>query len=278
MSTEFLATTGDKSSVPSASSHRALVLPVERHTWKQAPLANYFPIRRRAHPAPVGRPVTVTSPVKSKTVRHALLKYHPPKKAVNRITRYSTSLPSYDLFDSWGHSLEVIDTSTTFRVFLQNPNGFSVHRNNHLLIQDLQTCYQYGAGALCFPETKTNWNQEGQVGTLHKLFRNVWQTSVLQPSQTPDPFLSAHQPEGTLTAICDNWVSRVFAKGEDPYGLGRWSYVTLRGKASGKITIVTAYNATYLREISVTTISRYASYRAYLESSGFNNLRTRAAS
>jgi len=49
---------------------------------------------------------------------------------------------------------------------------------------------------------------------------------------------------GTLTAICGCWVSCVFAKGEDPFGLGRWSYVTMRGKASTKITIITAYNAT----------------------------------
>jgi hypothetical protein len=63
-------------------------------------------------------------------------------------------------------------------------------------------------------------------------------------SQTPDQFLSTYQPGGTLTAVCDNWVSRVTAKGEDPFGLGRWSYVTLRGKNAAKITIVTAYNAT----------------------------------
>jgi hypothetical protein len=32
--------------------------------------------------------------------------------------------------------------------------------------------------------------------------------------------LSAYQPGGTLTAVCENWVSRVVAKGEDPFGLG----------------------------------------------------------
>lgn len=43
--------------------------------------------------------------------------------------------------------------------------------------------------------------------------------------------------------VCGNWVSSVVAKGEDPLGLGRWSYVTLRGKGETKITVVTAYNA-----------------------------------
>ena len=153
-------------------------------------------------------------------------------------------MPTYDLFDSWGHSLESIDPNNTFRVFLQNPNGFNITKNNHLLLHDLQTCYNYGAGVLCFPETRTNWNREGQVATLHQLFKKIWRSTVLQPSHTPDPFLSAHQPGGTLTAVCDNWVSRVIAKGEDPFGIGRWSYITLRGKNSVKITIITAYNAT----------------------------------
>jgi hypothetical protein len=108
--------------------------------WKQAPLANYFAIRCMATPAPVVQPTSPSPPVKSKSVHQALLRYYPPTKVVNRITRYSSSLPSYDLFESWGYSLEVIDTSTTFRVFLQNPNRLSIHHNNHLLIQDLQTC------------------------------------------------------------------------------------------------------------------------------------------
>ena len=217
----------------------------QKQQWKQITITDYFAPRPRA-PGPVVDVQThhhnKSTPAKSRTFCHALLRYNPPRKSVNRIARYTTALPTYDLFDSWGHSLEVIDASTTFRVFLQNPNGFSIYRNNHLLRQDLQICYQYGAAALCFPETNTNWNQDNQVATLQQIFREVWQSSVIQPSQTPDPFLSTYQPGGTLTAICDNWVSRVIARGCDP--LGRWSYITLRGKSSAKLTIVTAYNAT----------------------------------
>ena len=70
-------------------------------------------------------------------------------------------------------------------MFLQNPTGLSIHQNNHFLLQELQTCFNYGAG-----------------------------------------------------------VTRVVDKGEDPFDLGCWSYITLRGKQSVKITIITAYNAT----------------------------------
>jgi hypothetical protein len=67
---------------------------------------------------------------------------------------------------------------------------------------------------------------------------------MLQPSRAPEPFLSKYQAGGTLTAVCGNWISRIIQKGKDPYGFGRWSYVTLRGRSDKKITIITAYNAT----------------------------------
>jgi len=110
------------------------------------------------------------------------------------------------------------------------PNGLSISNQNHLLIQDLQTCYNYGAAVLCLPETNTNWHAEGQIATLRQIFRGTWKSSVLQPSRTPEPFLSTHQPGGTLTAVCDNWTSHVIMKGEDPFGIGRWSYITQRAK------------------------------------------------
>jgi hypothetical protein len=63
-------------------------------------------------------------------------------------------------------------------------------------------------------------------------------------SKSPEEFLSNSQPGGTATVICENWTSRVIDRGKDPLGLGRWSYVTLRGKGTTKETVVTAYNAT----------------------------------
>jgi len=56
--------------------------------------------------------------------------------------------------------------------------------------------------------------------------------------------MATYQPGGTATVICDNWTSRVIDRGEDPLGLGRWTFVTLRGKGSKKLTVVTAYNST----------------------------------
>lgn len=59
-------------------------------------------------------------------------------------------------------------------------------------------------------------------------------------SRAPEDFLPQYEPGGTVIIICENWISRVIVEGEDPLGLGRWSFLTLRGKGVRKIT---AYDA-----------------------------------
>jgi len=75
------------------------------------------------------------------------------------------------------------------------------------------------------------------------LLHSIWRTSSSVHSRPPEDFLSQFQSGGTATVICENWVSRIVGRGEDPLGLGRWSFFTLRGKGSRKVTIITAYNA-----------------------------------
>jgi hypothetical protein len=49
------------------------------------------------------------------------------------------------------------------------------------------------------------------------------------------------QPGGTTNIITNNWTSRIIDKGTDPFGLGRWSYLVLRGVANKKILSITTY-------------------------------------
>jgi hypothetical protein len=74
------------------------------------------------------------------------------------------------------------------------------------------------------------------------MLRQTWQHSSISYSRAKEDFISSYQPGGTATMICDNWTSRVLGRGEDPHGLGRWSYMILRGKGTTKVAIITAYN------------------------------------
>jgi len=96
---------------------------------------------------------------------------------------------------------------------------------------------------LCLPETNVNWNLTDQCQQFTNILHHTWKNTVSSISHSPEDFLSQYQPGGTVTILHDNWTLRVIAKGEDPLGLERWSFVTLRGKGSKKATVITAYNA-----------------------------------
>jgi hypothetical protein len=85
-----------------------------------------------------------------------------------------------------------------------------------------------------------------------------FQICLFQSSQTPDAFVNAFRPGGNLTLICDSWATRVIEGGADPYGLGRWSYLTLQGKNDKKITIMMAYRvSTDLAGPMTSTMQQY---------------------
>jgi hypothetical protein len=159
---------------------------------------------------------------------------------------------------TWGHTMDEIDSSKVFRVLLQNPNGIQPHEKDLDFHHSLNQCSALGIGAISIVETKLNWSGAAAF-RLQKWFRQTWQFSSLSPSQAAERFSGYFQPGGSLTAIVDRWTSRILSKGQDPYGLGRWSYVTLQGKLSTKITIITAYR------VSQKTYSSAGPKSAYMQ-------------
>ena len=179
-------------------------------------------------------------------IRHNLIQYnYNSPKTFRPLHSFPTFAPlESTLYDSWGHSLPIIDPSKVFRVFLQNPNGLRLSGANYVLQHDLWHSQEYGVAALCLPETNVNWNLPHQRDMFSGLLQKTWRNSAFSASPPPEEFLSGHQPGGTATVICDNWTSMLIERGEDPLGVGRWSYIMLHGKGAAKITIVMAYNAT----------------------------------
>eukprot|EP00957_Ditylum_brightwellii_P025314 1915590-Ditylum_brightwellii.AAC.1 len=55
------------------------------------------------------------------------------------------------------------------------------------------------------------------------------------PEQTKSDF----QPGGTAPLVTNKWISYICNSGKDT--LGRWSYITLKGKSGWRVTIVSAY-------------------------------------
>jgi hypothetical protein len=80
--------------------------------------------------------------------KRLLLQYNSQPLNQTCLTYFQSASQTCDLQDSWGHSLVSIDTTSTFHVFLQNPNGISPSLTNYSLLQDLHTSKKYGAAVI----------------------------------------------------------------------------------------------------------------------------------
>ncbi len=161
-----------------------------------------------------------------------------------------SKVPTYSHLDEpWGHLSEEIDTSKVFRVLLQNPNSLKLSEGDEMARYSFSEAFHLGVGAICLPETNTNWNLRSSLSQISWIIKPIWQCSCTQTSHLDDNFESTYPPGGTLTTICNNWTSRILEKGADPYGLGRWSCFILQGKGTVKIVLITAY------QVCSTTIS-----------------------
>jgi hypothetical protein len=143
--------------------------------------------------------------------------------------------------DVFGHLPQEIDTSLTLRIVLQNPNGIRPSVTEPDFMFSLHLCHQIGVGAICLAETNLNWNHSQHSTALRRCLHRNWSSSKFQPSIPEEKFIGNYQPGGTITIVTDRWTSKVITTGSDPYGLGRWSYIILKGKADVHICIITAY-------------------------------------
>ena len=74
---------------------------------------------------------------------------------------------------------------------------------------------------------------------MKEVFNKVWRKNKLVTSNSPERTTTAYQPGGTTTLVVNKWVSHICGSGQD--ALGRWSYITLKGKQERKVTIISAY-------------------------------------
>lgn len=161
-----------------------------------------------------------------------------PKKKYTQLTLPTTTtkeLNQHPKDTTWGHQPEQIDAETTFWVIFQNPRGLKLTTDPIGTQFRFSMAQAIGAGALCLAETKVNWSLCTTETKFKGILRKTWQHTNSIMSNTEDNFSEEHQPGGTLAMVCGNRTSRVIEKRTDPFGLGRWTYITLRGKGTSKI-------------------------------------------
>ena len=195
-----------------------------------------------------GSQPTITKSVKPQQCKSI----QPPTQLMLRdIPGFQQTIEAITL-SSWGHEPETIDADATFRVLFNNPNGIKLQSDPLSVQYSFSILSTMGLGAICLAETNVNWSNSQIYQTCKDLSKKIWHHSTFTtshakeyypdvPTVYKDSFKGSKKPGGTLTMLCNNWTSRVLGRGSDPYGLGHWTYFTLRGKANTKIVLVTAY-------------------------------------
>jgi hypothetical protein len=148
--------------------------------------------------------------------------------------------PNPDL-SSWGHSLSIRKPLTTMRLLLQNPYGLDASNNYRKLDYLAQHLATYQVDLACLPETNADWKKYSIRSACNALLRRHFRHHRLITSTSTADATHAYLPGGTATIVTNGYTGRIASSGSDPRGLGRWTYVRLKGKNNSRILVVTIY-------------------------------------
>ena len=160
-------------------------------------------------------------------------------------------------FVPWGTPATDKLSSSTFRIFYQNPNGIKVTDNDHSLKLMHQHLYEQQVSIACFAETNLEWNHDWVKKKLERTGRTRWNSFRATTSTSERVFKNSYKPGGTMMFVTGALKTRLTQDGSDPHGMGRWTYQTFRGKDDIKVTFITAYRVT---RQSITTAGSTTSY------------------
>jgi hypothetical protein len=131
----------------------------------------------------------------------------------------------------------IFDTPEHEIIFFHNINGMK-HDDNWFQI--ITTMHELNVTIFGFAELNKSltrsYNSKWKE-TLRKIFyyshSNFAKSSITLESN--------YKPGGTMTTVTGKWQSRVSEHGQDPCGLGRWTYQKISSKKKS-IVIITAYH------------------------------------
>jgi exonuclease III len=142
----------------------------------------------------------------------------------------------------WGDTLQIpIDETNIIRFYYQNVNGLKLHNECADVNISCQHLYERQATVIGLSETKVEWKHHLATNSVYRALGQTWSHLKWSKSTSEIFFKKAFKPGGTSTIVNGPLSSRVSNKDTDPYGLGRWSSLTIDGRNKRKITAITAY-------------------------------------
>ena len=99
----------------------------------------------------------------------------------------------------------------------------------------------YQFDVVCLPETNADWKKYIPLKECNALLRSHLRHHRLITSCSKANARHIFLPGGTATIVANSWTGRIAESGEDPHGMGRWSFVRTKGKTAQRLLILTVY-------------------------------------
>ena len=132
-----------------------------------------------------------------------------------------------------------VDERGVFRLISHNVNGLSSADNHADAVHLAELMAEKLVGLFGLQETNRNFERLKMVDTFHRAVRSVSThhhgVTTLAKLQWPCDY----QPGGTAVSVRNHWATRYLDKGGDIFG--RWSWMTMAGRGTTKITFILAY-------------------------------------
>jgi len=139
----------------------------------------------------------------------------------------------------WGDNITMMDCM--FHVMSHNVNSLSID-NNFVKGQGIAAAIQlYQINALCLQETSINWTNALQIQVCKVIQQSHKWTLISTLSSNKPSGSKHHQLGGTAVIVTGSHTVLILSQGQDPSGMGQWSYVELLGKNQCKIIIASVY-------------------------------------
>jgi ribonuclease HI len=160
-------------------------------------------------------------------------------------------IPDYDNgTETFGDELQSDNQSEIF--YFHNINGIKSDDN---WAQILLTLSEHRVTGFGIAETNTSFAHPSSKEYLKKL-RHTFKHSRCSSSERVSNHPEKYKPGGTLTAVIGKWQARVTSQGDDPNGLGRWSFIRISSKHKN-LVIATAYRPIKTNGISTNWMQQW---------------------
>jgi hypothetical protein len=142
----------------------------------------------------------------------------------------------------WGDELGASKKKVTgdlFRTYSHNPNGLSCS-NDNLDLKKFATAIQAkDVAVVSLYEVNRNFEMPAVLNSYNSHLLGVSNHHHGSVSSAKLSWSTQYQPGGTAVSVRNKWATRFLAKGSDRFG--RWSWLTLTGKGTTKVTFISAY-------------------------------------